>query len=117
LLLQALLAGAATLLLFAVFFEPGMTFPLAKILSATSLLHLLFVFSEVTLTHPTAHAQLAVDSLTRGAFRLYFWGGIAALSLGVAAPWLGSTTAVFALGGLLAYEHAYVQSGQAVPLA
>jgi hypothetical protein len=52
-----------------------------------------------------------------GAFRLYFWSGVALIALGVAAPWLGSAAAVFALAGLLAYEHAYVQSGQAVPLA
>jgi hypothetical protein len=39
------------------------------------------------------------------------------MSLAVAAPWIGSAAALFALVGLLAHEHAYVQSGQAAPLA
>jgi Fe-S-cluster-containing dehydrogenase component/formate-dependent nitrite reductase membrane component NrfD len=117
LLVQALLAGAAALLPVAAMFEPSLLSPLARILGVTSFLHLFFVLGEVTLTHPTAHAHLAVDVMLSGAFRLYFWSGVALIALGVAAPWLGSAAAVFALAGLLAYEHAYVQSGQAVPLA
>jgi hypothetical protein len=42
------------------------------------------------------------------------------IAVALAAPWLGSAAwvaAVLALGGLLAYEHGYVQAGQAVPLA
>lgn len=117
LLVQALLAGAAALLPIAALFEPPMMPLLARILSTTSLLHLFFVLSEVTLTHPTAHTRLAVNIMISGGFRLYFWGSVMLLSLGVAAPWLGSVATLFALAGLLAYEHAYVQSGQAVPLA
>jgi hypothetical protein len=39
------------------------------------------------------------------------------MAAGTLAPWLGAAAAVPALAGLLAYEHAYVQSGQSVPLA
>ena len=43
---------------------------------------------------------------------------VLALSLaGAAAPWLGPWVAPLALAGLAAYEHAYVQAGQSVPLA
>jgi hypothetical protein len=35
----------------------------------------------------------------------------------VAAPWIGPVVVPLALGALLAYEHAYVQAGQSVPLA
>ena len=52
-----------------------------------------------------------------GPFRLYFWAGIGLVALALAAPWLGGLVAIFALVGLLAHEHAYVQAGQSVPLA
>ena len=32
-------------------------------------------------------------------------------------PWIGALAVPLSLLGLLAYEHAYVQAGQAVPLA
>jgi len=35
----------------------------------------------------------------------------------VGAPWIGPVAVPFALLGLLASEHAYVQAGQSVPLA
>jgi hypothetical protein len=37
--------------------------------------------------------------------------------MGLFAPWLGSLAGLAGLLGLLAHEHAYVQAGQAVPLA
>jgi len=39
------------------------------------------------------------------------------VAVAVAAPWIGTVATPFALAGLLAYEHAYVQAGQSVPLA
>jgi uncharacterized membrane protein YhaH (DUF805 family) len=64
-----------------------------------------------------------------GRHRRAFWAGIAltagavivAFMVGLRAagsvPGSGAAAAVLALAGLLAYEHAYVQAGQAVPLA
>ena len=60
LLVQSLLVGAAALLPFAAWLAPGAVTPLLWTLSATSILHLLMIWGEVTLTHPTAHARLAV---------------------------------------------------------
>jgi hypothetical protein len=55
--------------------------------------------------------------MTRGKYAKAFWIGVLAALLGVFAPVLGSWTLVVAAIGLLGYEHAYIQAGQAVPLA
>jgi formate-dependent nitrite reductase membrane component NrfD len=114
---QALLVGAVVLLPCAAMFAPEAAPPLAWLLSGGCLLHLLLVWSEITLAHPTAHARLAAEEMTVGAFRQYFRAGVALVAVGVAAPWIGIPAALPALIGLLAHEHAYVQAGQAVPLA
>jgi Fe-S-cluster-containing dehydrogenase component/formate-dependent nitrite reductase membrane component NrfD len=129
LLLQALIAGAAVLLPFAGWLEPTAVRPLLWVVGAASLVHLLLVWGEATLPHGTAHARLAVREMLAGRFRAVFWTGIGLGTLGMlaaaailgapAAPVAGSggAVAVLALAGLLAYEHAYVQAGQCVPLA
>ena len=115
--LQALLLGSAALLPFAVWLEPSLVSPLLWLLGATSLLHLLMIWGEVTLTHATTHARLAVWEMTRNRYRAFFWIGIALTLIGLFAPWIGFAVVPFALAGLLLYEHAYVQAGQSVPLA
>jgi formate-dependent nitrite reductase membrane component NrfD len=117
LLVQALLAGSAALLPFAVWLEPAIVSPLLRTLAASSILHLLMIWGEVTLTHPTAHARLAVREMVSNRYRAFFRIGVALALLGVFAPLLGTVAVPFALAGLLLYEHAYVQAGQSVPLA
>jgi len=112
LLVQAGLVGSAVLLPFG-----QAAGPLRWVLGATAFGHLLVVLSETTLTHPTAHAHLAVHELTRGRYAGFFWVGAVLVAVAVAAPWIGAVAVPFALVGLLAHEHAYVQAGQAVPLA
>jgi hypothetical protein len=97
------------------------------VLAVTSLLHLLMIWGEVSLTHPTAHARLAIWEMVRGRYQSEFWIGILLSTLGGALPWLAilglaSTSiaiggAPLALIGLMLFEHAYVQAGQSVPLA
>lgn len=116
-LVQAVLAGSAALLPCAAWLEPGLVSPLAWLLGAACLLHLLLVLGEITLAHPTAHARLATQEMTAGKFRSYFWAGAGLVLVGLFAPWLGSLAGLAGLVGLLAHEHAYVQAGQAVPLA
>ena len=82
-----------------------------------AVLHLLLVLSEMTIGHPTAHAHMAAREMTRGRFARYFWAGTALMAIASLAPILGPVSAVAALVGLLLHEHAYVQAGQAVPLA
>jgi formate-dependent nitrite reductase membrane component NrfD len=117
LLIQALLVGSAVLAPLAFRFEPELVETLGWIQCAATLLHLLLVWGEVTLTHPTAHARLALSEMTRGRYASYFWIGLALSFAGGLAPWLGLAAAPLALTGLLLHEHAYVQAGQAVPLA
>ena len=141
LLVQALLLGSAVLLLVSV--SPTGTvrtdrmlttdpvrmnaYFLTWILGVTSLLHMLMIWGEVTLTHPTAHARLAIWEMVRGRYRNDFWIGTIFSILGGLLPWLamvglisysiGAAGAPLALIGLVLYENAYVQAGQSVPLA
>ena len=127
LLVQALLVGAAALLPFAAWLAPQVFFALLWTLSLASLLHLLMVWGEVTLTHPTAHARLAVWEMVRGRYSAFFWASVALTVVSGVAAWLslmgdfdvaiGLAASASSLVGLLLYEHAYVQAGQAVPLA
>jgi hypothetical protein len=55
--------------------------------------------------------------MVRGRFSRVFMAGVLAVAVSVAAPWIGVVAVPFALIGLLAHEHAYVQAGQSVPLA
>lgn len=115
---QAVLAGSATLLPFAVAFSPDRAVGTMEVLLAVAAgIHILLVWGEATLPHVTAHAHLATHEMVKGRFSRYFWVGIAGVAMAVAAPWIGVVAVPFALIGLLAHEHAYVQAGQSVPLA
>ncbi len=123
--LQALLAGAAVMGLAAVVSgsAPFMTLALWT-LGISAALHGLVTWGEIALPTVTAHARLAEGHLTRGLFKRYFWGGLlgggllpVVLLLVLPSPLGLALAAVAALAGLLAFEHAYVQAGQAVPLA
>jgi formate-dependent nitrite reductase membrane component NrfD len=139
LLVQSLLLGAAVILLYGMFQSPfttsgrawreggALVFPLLWVLASTSLLHVLMVWGEVSLTHPTAHARLAVWEMVRGRYKSDFWIGMALSILGGflawlplfgdVSPWIGAGGAPLALIGLMLFENSYVQAGQSVPLA
>jgi Fe-S-cluster-containing dehydrogenase component/formate-dependent nitrite reductase membrane component NrfD len=122
LFVQALLLGSAVILFFAawhdrVLWHSFLTSPLLYLLGATSLIHVLMVWGELTLTHTTAHAKLATWEMTRGRFKTFFVLGIILSMIGCLAPYIGVVAIIPAFIGMLLYEHAYVQSGQSVPLA
>ena len=117
LIVQALLAGAAVLAPAAAWLAPESLPPLLWTMAGSAAAHLLIVAGETTLAHPTAHARLAVREMVAGPFRGYFWAGAAGVAAALLAPWVGVAVAAAPLLGLMAYEHAYVQAGQAVPLA
>jgi Fe-S-cluster-containing dehydrogenase component/formate-dependent nitrite reductase membrane component NrfD len=122
LLVQALFAGAAALAPVAMVLEPAAVRPLLWIVAGSGLLHLLLVAGESTLTHATAHARLAAREMTAGRFRGWFWWGVVLVALAVVGAATGSVAAatpvaLTALAGLFAFEHAWVQAGQSVPLA
>ena len=117
LLVQAALAGSAALLPVAFFVEPTLVPRLAEVLAVSSLVHLLMIWGESTLPHVSAHARLAHHEMTSGRYGVFYKAGIILGVIALAAPTLGPVAAVPALLGLLAFEHAYVQAGQSVPLA
>ena len=114
---QALMAGSAAGLIAAGFLEPQAQRVLAGLTAGASLLHLLLVAAEATLAHATAHAELAGRTMVSGRYAPAFRASVALMAAGAAAPWTGTLAAPLALAGLLAYEHAYIQAGQSVPLA
>ena len=123
--LQALLAGAATMGFIAAF-GGGSSFVTASLwtLAVSAGVHALVTWGEISLPHVTAHAKLATQHLTKGIFRHYFLvgllggGALPVLLIALLPNPVGLILAsVAALVGLLAFEHAYVQAGQSVPLA
>jgi len=120
LVVQAVLAGSAALIPFAMVWSEDAVGPLAWTVAGSAAVHLLFVGGEATVAHPTAHAKLAAHTMTHGRYARFFWAGVVLVALGLLAPVAVPATAWLALPallGLLAHEHAYVQSGQSVPLA
>jgi len=137
LLVQTLLLGSSVLLISAIWFEaprrnllevaPSLIVASLWILAVTSLLHVLMVWGEVSLTHSTAHARVAIWEMMHGRYQSNFWIGLLlsitggllpALALfGLVSTSIGVGGAPLALIGVMLFEHAYVQAGQSVPLA
>jgi Ni/Fe-hydrogenase subunit HybB-like protein len=139
LLVQALLLGSAVMLLFATlmrwtYLSDRMLGAIAPdlitwqwIVVISSLLHLSMIWGEMSLTHSTSHARLAIWEMMSGRYKNAFWAAIALSVIGGAFPLLailsyvtpsmGLLGALLALIGVMLYEHAYVQAGQSVPLA
>jgi Fe-S-cluster-containing dehydrogenase component/formate-dependent nitrite reductase membrane component NrfD len=123
---QSVLLGSAVLLPIASLMGNDVGL-LLWIVAISSLIHLLMVCGEVSLTHPTAHARLAIWEMVRGRYKYDFWmgtilslaGGLLPLLqlFGVLSLSIGVASAPFALIGLMLFENAYVQAGQSVPLA
>jgi len=126
LVFQAALLGSAILLPIASVLNNQLDL-LLWILAITSAIHLLMVWGEVSLTHPTAHARLAIWEMVQGRYKSDFWMGTALSLIGGLLPLLAMLGAVstqiglggapFALIGLMLFENAYVQAAQSVPLA
>src|SRR6185312_16147627 len=103
LLVQAMLLGAALMILPILWFEGLMQSDsmtgfvdtirfdlvcLRWIVAICSLLNLLMIWGEVSLTHPTAHARLAVWEMVRGRYKVDFWTGILLCVLGGLLTWI-----------------------------
>ncbi len=117
LLVQALGVGAALLAPVALLLAPAILPVLLVAVAALSGLHLALVAAELLTAPPTGSAHLAMRQMVRGRYGEFFWAGVLLSAIGCAAPWAGLWTCAFALFGPLAYEHAFVQAGQSVPLA
>jgi len=140
LLMQALVAGAATVILLVVFSGyphiADATDGDRAIIRASNLLliagvglSMLMVLSELLLTPFSADVRYAAEMILRGRLRKMFWFGVVAL--GTAAPAgllvyalaadlsvpLEVLAAVMSLGGLLIFEQVWIIAGQAAPLS
>src|SRR5262249_37609739 len=135
LLAQAIVEGAATLLIAAAL-APGLrdaTALEAVILALVGALvvHLVFLALEHLTPSPTRHHALATHAISRGASAPFFWGG-AVLAGGVLplailtlqsmvrafhSPGTCAIVAVLALAGAFAWEYVWVEAGQSVPLS
>ena len=145
LLVQALLLGSAVMMLAVALWKDTLQSDVlgfidtvrpeiyysSWMLVVSSILHLLMIWGEISLTHGTAHTRLAVWEMVAGRYRKYFWIGVvlslAAVLILFLTPLLTPlslvssevviSASVMALIGMMLYEHAYVQAGQSVPLA
>jgi Fe-S-cluster-containing dehydrogenase component/formate-dependent nitrite reductase membrane component NrfD len=116
LLVQALAAGGAVLLLLVG--DGPERAPVVSFFGFALVLHLVLVLGEATMAHPTEHAALAARAMKRGAWAPWFWGGVVlAAAAVVVAPAVPVAGALAGMAALFAYEHAFVQAGQSVPLA
>ena len=117
-LVAMIVAGAASLAIAARFLEPALIPMLARVTMIATAAHLLLIAAEAFMPHPTAHARLAVQEMTRGSYARSFVFGVLLQAIGaLAASYFGAGAAFLVLAGLLLYEHAHVGAAQAVPLA
>jgi formate-dependent nitrite reductase membrane component NrfD len=131
LIIQALLCGAAVLLLLPDSIG-GSTQAVAVAVPTLIIslgLHLLMLLGEVAMPHATENARYGARLMTRGPFARAFWGGgvvlggIVPLLLLLLGPQLfaasnrvvAGLTSVLALAGLLIFEWCFVMAGQSVP--
>jgi Fe-S-cluster-containing dehydrogenase component/formate-dependent nitrite reductase membrane component NrfD len=125
LLVQAVMAGAASLLLLEAALPLGAE--LTRVTSVAFVIALLLdllvtLGGEFAMPHASADAARAAAEITRGRYRLHFWLG--SIGLGHALPLAllvsGTTLAAalagaLCLGGLYLYEYAFVMAPQEIP--
>lgn len=122
---QAVLCGAAGFILMSVFMTlPAEALQVTRIVLLVSLgLHIALVLSEALIPHMTADAAKAARNMIKGRFRVYYWtglivGGVLPFIISFSyVPGIVEIASLLVIVGLLAYEHAYVQAGQSVPLS
>jgi formate-dependent nitrite reductase membrane component NrfD len=125
---QAAVAGSAALLICAALMgdADALVTVLGRILAVALGAHLVILLFEHALApSPTRHHELAVRTITRGAYARLFWGAavlaggvLPALILALDAPAaVASLAALLALAGSTAWEYIWVEAGQSVPLS
>jgi formate-dependent nitrite reductase membrane component NrfD len=135
LLVQAMVAGAAALMLVIVadslisgrkLVGPGWQFLYYEFIGAL-VANGVLIAGELFMPEENVERTRAVRLITRGVFRKMFWGG--AVIIGLILPLLALTSgwaqyeivailiSLSTLAGLFLWEHIWVQAGQAVPLS
>ncbi len=123
LLAQAIVAGAAFLMAWGQAIGADLPDGVRWLLAAGLGAHFLMVCGEVMTSHTNQDAARAARHVTRERRGIFWW---AVIGLGVALPMLAvllvgapayGVAGVAALAGVLAYEHLWVQAGQAAELS
>ncbi len=132
LLLQAITAGAATLIIIGSILQTSSNVMevLVKILSISLFLSLAVMLGEISLTPISEDVKRATDLLKKGSLSGKFWGlvvGLGAFLPFILIIWSGyqneadhiliSLASILALGGIWAFEDLWVKAGQAVPMS
>ncbi len=131
LLVQAFVAGSATILIAGSLMEaaPEILRPAAVILLCSLLVSLAMNLGEIALPHISEDVRIAMRVLIRGRLSKRFWGLV--IGLGLVAPIILAAltvasivplpivlvAAILALAGLWWFEELWVKAGQAVPLS
>jgi hypothetical protein len=122
---QAIMAGAAALVITGLFFglSADATRVLAWTLGLSLLINLLLTLGEFAVPHASAVAAMTAHMLTHGRYRVHYWGSVVfgllmpLLIVGVAgtAPAGLALAGLLSLAGLFVYEWAFVMAPQAAP--
>ncbi|HET9222548.1 MAG TPA: NrfD/PsrC family molybdoenzyme membrane anchor subunit, partial [Roseiflexaceae bacterium] len=131
LLAQAFVAGAGALLALGLFLPPAPEMrSLLLVALVVGLLVSLFVTlaGEFAIPHASEVAGRAAHAIRAGRYRAWFWGGgivaghiVPLLLIGIgalvpaSAAWLAALAGAAAIGGLYAFEYAFVMAPQEVP--
>ena len=132
LLVQALIAGAALLIIAAMLFGagPATILAAARVLLAALTVGLAMILIELTLPAMSEDFRRAADLISRGELSFRFWIGVVLIGTIVPLILLGTTlragaggasaaggAAMLALAGLWTFENLWIEAGQAVPLS
>ena len=128
LLVQAIAAGAATLIVAGAGLgvSTSLMDTLGKFLAVSLFLNLVMIFGEISFTHRSEDLKRAIDLLKYGVLGKRFW--LLVVGFGICLPlilllWPAGSVIVyvfaslFALFGLWTFEDLWVKAGQAVPLS
>jgi len=130
LLVQALVAGSATILIVGILTNTASEIfrPVTAVLLPSLVFSLAMILGEVALPHVSEDVRIATAGLIHGKLAAKFWG--LSIGVGLVAPIVLSsialsfpssalelTAAVLALAGLWWFEELWVKAGQAAPLS
>jgi Fe-S-cluster-containing dehydrogenase component/formate-dependent nitrite reductase membrane component NrfD len=135
LMVQAMIAGSGVLMIVAILnswinqsflMESQFEFLLYEMFGAL-IAHAVLIAGELFMPEENIEKMRAIRFIKKGMFAKWFWGGVVGggivlpvilLATGVAQfDIFALLTSLLALGGLLLWEHIWVQAGQAVPLS
>jgi formate-dependent nitrite reductase membrane component NrfD len=130
LLVQALIGGAALLIIAGIVFSagPATILATARVLLAALTVGLAMILIELTLPAISEDFRRAADLISRGELSFRFWVGVVLIGTIVPLILLGTTlrtggaapaasAAMLALVGLWTFENLWIEAGQAVPLS